>query len=310
MVTNILILEPDDTVGEAKSRLAKKSWDDIHAVYIVDSEKHLVGQIWTTVLLTSMSTTELHELMVKPTIVVPHNAKRDALVREIIRKDAQVITVVDDDNRLLGVISDDQVVDILHSEHVEDFLRSSGFNETHHALADIVHMDWLDLVRSRIPWLLFGLMVGLIGSIITSRFEASLREHITLVFFLPIMTYMSDAIGTQTEAIFIRAVSLFKVKLTPYILREGLVGMTIGLILGMVAGVFAFLISGSVSIGIVISISLFLSMTSATILACVTPVVLTLVHKDEAVGSGPFTTALQDLLSITIYLAVATLILG
>ncbi|NTV30535.1 magnesium transporter [candidate division WWE3 bacterium] len=310
MVTNVLTGLADDTVSATMQRLAKKSLDDIHAIYVVDEANHLLGLVMTTRLLISKPKQLLKELMVINPLTVKASAKRDSLVAEIIHKDAPILTVVDDDNCLLGVISDDQVINILHAEHMEDYLRSSGFNEVHHGLSDLIQMNWLRLVRARLPWLLFGLMVGLIGSLITSSFEVSFRQHITLAFFLPVMTYMSDAIGTQTEAIFIRAVTLFKIKLTQYIVREALIGMTIGVFLGVIAGFAGYVISGSTSIGLVVMISMFLSMTTATVLACLTPIVLTMIHKDEAVGSGPFTTALQDLLSITIYLITASILLN
>lgn len=174
---------------------------------------------------------------------------------------------------------------------------------------ELVTARFFDLIRLRLPWLIVGLLGGAIASIIVSRFELSLRENVSLAFFIPIVAYMSDAIGTQTETIFIRALTDLKFNIPRYITRELIIGATMGSVIGVVAGVFAYILSGSPAVGQVVGISLFLSMTIATALACITPVVLKKLKNDPAVGSGPFTTAMQDVVSLIIYFIVATLIL-
>jgi magnesium transporter len=51
-------------------------------------------------------------------------------------------------------------------------------------------------------------------------------------------------------------------------------------------------------------------MSLATVVACLVPLLLRAWGKDPAIGSGPFATAIQDLISITIYFTVSLLILG
>lgn len=60
------------------------------------------------------------------------------------------------------------------------------------------------LIRNRLPWLIFGLIGGLATSVVVSRFEKALEGDIRLAFFIPIIVYMSDAVGTQTETICVR----------------------------------------------------------------------------------------------------------
>lgn len=175
--------------------------------------------------------------------------------------------------------------------------------------AELVNARFWDLIKIRFPWLVIGLLGGLIASLVVSEFETTLRENIALAFFIPVIAYMSDAIGTQTETVFIRALSNLQFSITKYISREIMVGAILGSAFGILAGVAGFLIGGSLKIGEVVGISLFLSMTVATGLACVTPITLRKLKQDPAVGSGPFTTALQDIVSLVIYFTVATIIL-
>ncbi len=175
--------------------------------------------------------------------------------------------------------------------------------------AELVSARFWDLIKIRLPWLVIGLVGGLFASVVVSRFELSLRENIALAFFIPVIAYMSDAIGTQTETVFIRALTDLQFNINKYVVREVIVGATLGCILGLISAVFATILSGSPQIGLVVGLSLFLSMTVATGLACITPIILKSFKQDPAVGSGPFTTAVQDVVSLTIYFAVASIII-
>ena len=123
------------------------------------------------------------------------------------------------------------------------------------------------------------------------------------------IAYMSDAIGTQSETLFIRAITVSKFNISRYLLRELAVGIIIGAIVGVVAAGAAFIISQSLQISLAVGVSLLLSMSIATFLACIVPLGLKALGRDPAIGSGPFATALQDLLSISIYFVIALVIL-
>ena len=57
------------------------------------------------------------------------------------------------------------------------------------------------LVEMRVPSLMVGLVLGIVLSFITSRFENVLSENIKVAFFIPFIVYMADAVGTQTQNI-------------------------------------------------------------------------------------------------------------
>src|SRR3989344_4219260 len=76
------------------------------------------------------------------------------------------------------------------------------------------------LIEHGVPWLLFGLLGGLLATVIVSKYEAILSADIRLAFFIPIIVYLSDAIGTQTETIYVRELSERKINFLKYILKE------------------------------------------------------------------------------------------
>ncbi len=174
---------------------------------------------------------------------------------------------------------------------------------------ELVNARFIDLIKLRFPWLVIGLTGGLMASFVISRFELSLRENISLAFFISVIAYMSDAMGTQTETVFIRAITDLKFNITKYIIREVMIGLTLGGMFGILAWIASSFIADSFKIGMVVGVSLFLSMTIASLLGCLTPILLKYFKQDPAVGSGPFTTAIQDLVSLTIYFTIATIVL-
>lgn len=176
--------------------------------------------------------------------------------------------------------------------------------------AELVSARFSDLIKLRFPWLLICFVGGSIASLIVSRFELSIRENVSLAFFIPIIANLADAIGTQTETIFVRALADLKFDIKKYILREALVGATIGALMGVLSFIFGTFLSGSSTIGMIAGVSVFFAMISATLMACMTPLILRSLGKDPAVGSGPFTTSLQDIVGLAIYFSTAYIFLN
>lgn len=165
------------------------------------------------------------------------------------------------------------------------------------------------LVWHRIPWLLVGLAGGVMASFIVSRFEAVISQHIALAFFLPLVVYMSDAVGSQTREIYVRNLASGKVKFGVYLVKEFFVGLSVGVVFGILLGLLSYIWIGSHYISITVGAAMFISMSLAPVLALLTPTILAHEKKDPALGSGPFTTIIQDLISVFIYFAVASIVL-
>jgi magnesium transporter len=164
-------------------------------------------------------------------------------------------------------------------------------------------------VRTRAPWLLFGLVAGLFLSVISSQFETTIRETVALAFFPPVIAYIADSVGTQSETIAIRAFATTEVAYGAYLKRELLVGLVIGTLIGLLGALGATVIAGSLQIGTIVGFSLIVSCALATVLASGIPIGFILLDLDPALGSGPLATALQDAISIAIYFLIALILL-
>ena len=167
----------------------------------------------------------------------------------------------------------------------------------------------INLIKDRFPWLILGLLGGILATLLVSRFENILSKNISISFFLPVIVYMSDAIGTQTETIYVRNLAKFKDNFFKYLFKEMLVGLSFGLLFGILIAFFAQIWLGSTQVALTVGLAMFINAAIAPIVALLVPEILFKERIDPALGGGPFTTVIQDIISLLIYLTVAVLII-
>ena len=159
----------------------------------------------------------------------------------------------------------------------------------------------------RLPWLAIGLVGAMASAWMVSAAEDELSRTVAVAFFLPAIVYMADAVGTQTEVLAVRGLAV-GVPVRDIVVKELFAGILIGLCISATFFPFCLLLYGDVALAGAVSIALLVSSTVASVVALVLPWILSSAGKDPAFGSGPISTVIQDLLSIAIYLALATLI--
>lgn len=165
------------------------------------------------------------------------------------------------------------------------------------------------MIEHRLPWLIVGLIGGVIATVLSSRFGALLEANIQLAFFIPVIVYMADAVGTQTQSVYIRNLGKDNVRLGTYLLKETLLGLVIGGLFGLGIGIFSYLWFGVFTTSVSVGLAMFLTMASAPIIALIVPTIIQKEHKDPAVGAGPFTTVIQDVISLMVYFTIASVII-
>ena len=161
----------------------------------------------------------------------------------------------------------------------------------------------------RLPWLLVGLAGALVSAELIAGFESTLREQVVLAFFIPGIVYLADAVGTQTETVVVRGLSV-GVRLRAMLRRELLTGLGIGAALALVAFPLVRARFGDGELAGVIAASLFAACGTASLTAMALPWAIDRVGADPAFGSGPLATVIQDLLSIAIFFGIARSVMG
>ena len=307
MTSAVPRMHPAETAAAALKTLSLQSPEEASHLYLVDEKSRLLGQVPIENLLRASPDQRLDELRGAPPLEVnPETNAETVALLAVERHDADV-TVVDAHRTLLGAIPIGRLLALLHEEHVDDLLRTAGVGLRHPAPTE-AH-NTFQAFRARIPWLIIGLAGGWLAAGIASAFEFALQKDIALVFFLPLVVYIADAIGTQTETVLVRTLAYGDVELFPHLMREGALGLLIGLSLGGLAGLGFLIVGGKETLALVIGSTLTVTSLVATLMATLLPWGLFRIGIDPALASGPIATVVQDLLSVAVYLSLASLLL-
>ena len=157
------------------------------------------------------------------------------------------------------------------------------------------------IIQIRIPSLALGLILGIFLSFVTSRFEEALSQDIRIAFFIPFIVYMADAVGAQTQNIYIRDLKTGKANFKIYLIKETLAGVILGIASSLPTAIITAVWLASTKITLAVSLAMFGAIAIAPLVALLTTEIFQLKHKDPAVGAGPLATAIQDTLSVLIY---------
>jgi magnesium transporter len=299
---------PEEIAGEIRAALAGQSFDSADSVVVLEGGR-FVGIVPIERLLAAPAEVSLAELVDPDSPVVAPGTDQEHAAWRMIEHGESSVAVVDEAGRYVGLISPHRMLRVLLTEHDEDIARLGGYlaSTTRARLAAeeaVPRRLW-----HRLPWLLLGLLGAMASAGIVGAYERELSDKVLLAFFVPAVVYLADAVGTQTEAILIRGLSV-GVSVRDVIGRELASGLVVGVILGAAFLAFAVLVWGDSRVAIAVAVSLFASCSIATAVAMLLPWAFQRAGKDPAFGSGPLATVIQDLLSIVVYLAIATAITG
>jgi len=308
MTRNVPTAFLEDTITNIEQTLSKSIFETLNYIYVLDENQRLKGILSIRELFLKPKNTRAKEIMKTNIIKAYPTDEQERIAILALRHNLKAIPLVDKENRFLGTVPSDAILGILHFEHVEDFLRSAGI---HSSVRETLDGTPIFLVKARIPWLVLGLLGGLAAASLVELFEASLKAHFILAAFIPLMVYMADAVGAQTQTLFIRnLVFENRTSLGRYILREMRIGIIIALFLGILLSLFSMgWFNASYSIGLILGASLLLTTLSAMLIGVLIPWLLWKFKKDPAIGAGPFGTIVRDLLSLIVYFGVASFIL-
>jgi magnesium transporter len=280
--------------------------EKVYTIYVVDDLNKLVGVLSLKRLLFASPKTKIIDLYHDKNIISVKTSDSSEHVAKVMEKyDLVSVPVVDFQNKLVGRITLDDVVDIIKEEADKDFQLASGISEKIESNASVWRIS-----RARLPWLLIGMLGGILGAQVISSFEGGIAAVPALAFFIPLITAMGGNVGVQSSAIVVQSLAkgndLFG-SIASKLLKEALVALVNGLLLASLIYGIATVFENS-TLGIVVSISLFTVIIFAAIFGTFIPLILDRYKIDPALATGPFVTTLNDVLGLFIYFTVGMLL--
>jgi magnesium transporter len=301
-VVNVPIAPPSLRAGDARAMLDGRQYESASHLVVCERSR-FVGIVTIEDVLGARPDVTVASLMDRDAPVVSPGVDQEVAAWRAVQHGESALAVVDERGGFVGVIPPHRLVAVLLAEHEEDLSRLGGFLTSTSGARATSEEAVSRRFRHRIPWLLIGLCGALFAADVIEGFEGLLRINVMLAFFLPGIVYLADAVGTQTETVIVRGLSL-GVPMRRMIAREVLAGIVIGAALAVIAGPVVWWRWSDADLALTVGVSVFAATSTSTVAALLLPWLLNSLKLDPAFGSGPLATVVQDLLSIWIYLLV------
>lgn len=283
--------------------------DKIYSIYVVDNKEKLIGRVALKKIILAASTTKIADLYEGNIISVPTNMDGEEVAEIMRRYDLEAVPVVNVKKKLVGRITVDDILDLIREQADEDIQAMTGISD------DVEESDSVyRLSRARLPWLLIGMVGGLLGAGFIGFFEEGLNAVTALAFFIPLITATGGNVGIQSSTLVVQSLankSVFEDSLFKRLLKVLVVALLNGLVLaGFVLLTVVFAYGQPLEFGFVVSIALFSVVLLASFMGTLTPILLDKIGINPAMASGPFITTANDLLGLAVYFSVAMLLLN
>jgi len=306
MAKEFVAVNQDDTVDEAIQEIREKAEEveDIYNVYAVDNYGRLVGEIPLKKLILSRPGARVKDVMDTDIISVQTDMDQEEVARIVKKYDLVSVPVVDSEDRLVGRITIDDVVDVIEDEASEDMTMMAGITET-----DIPEMSPLKVSRSRLPWLLVAFGGEIISGYLMSRFQASIAQLISVVFFVPLIMAVGGNVGNQAAVVVIRGLATGEIALIDTrkrLFHEFIVAFLNGIFLATLVFTISSLWLHDAKLGMMIGISMIVVIENAAVMGALIPFLLKKIGIDPAVATSPFITTSNDIFGLLIYFSMVT----
>lgn len=308
MTSEFISIQEDLTLGDAYRNLRKVANDveSIYYVYVVDDEGRLTGVLSLRDLIINEEDKLVKDFMNRRVMAVQVNDNQEEVAQMVQDYDLLALPVVGFDQVLLGLITVDDIMDVIREEADSDY---SGL-----AAVDVSeqHVTPFSAARSRLPWLITLLFLGMGTSTVISQYGEVISSVSILSAFVTLITGTAGNAGTQSLAVAVR-------KLTSKsedddffssISFELLTGAITGLVVGLSVMVIVLVWQRNLILGAIIGFAMMMAIIVANLAGSLIPKFMDRLGFDPAVASGPFISTLSDLTSVFIYFSIASFFLN
>ncbi len=276
-------------------------------VYVVDDYDKLLGLVALQDLIISDARTVVSDIYDDDVVSVETHMS-DLEVAEVMQKyDLESVPVINGVGQLVGRITIDDIVDVITEQAEEDRQLMSGISE------DVEEDDsvWRN-TRARLPWLIVGIVGGIISAKFMGIFEQELVRITAIAFFIPLIQATGGNVGIQSSSLIVQSLA------NPGFVQEGLmkrlskvflVAIINGFFLSLIVFISNILLDDNTNLAIVVSLALFSVVIFASFIGTLTPLLLNKLGFNPALASGPFITTTNDLLGLGVYFTTVHLLL-
>ncbi|AMG30280.1 magnesium transporter [Grimontia hollisae] len=309
MNTDVVTIRSDVTVDVVLRylRMKGKLPEATDALYVVDENSRLIGELAITALLTSQPDTEVLEVMEDVDDAIPVDMSDSDVASLFERRNWVSAPVVDKEYHLVGRITIDDVVDIIREDAEHSMMSMAGLDDEEDTFAPV-----LKSARSRSIWLGANVLAALAAASVSNLFENTLDQMAAIAVLMTIVPSMGGVAGNQTVALVIRGLAVGHIgdSNTRWLLnKEALVGLLNGVVWACIIGGVVVLWKGNLMLGGIIAAAMLTNLVVAGVAGVTVPILLKKMKVDPALAGGMALTTITDMVGLSVFLGLATLFL-
>src|SRR5690606_20078420 len=304
MAKELIKARADWTVVQCVEEIRKQAEKvtTFYNVYVVDNFNRLVGSVPRHDLIVSDASKLVADIYEEDIVRVTTSTHVREVAEIMRRYDLESVPVVNVQGQLVGRITIDDIVDVITELAEEERQMMAGISE------DVEEDDsvWRN-ARARLPWLLIGILGGILSARIMGIFEDELARITAIAFFVPLIQATGGNVGIQSSSIVVQTLSnpgFVDEGILKRLLKVFLVALLNAIFLSLVVYFFNILFDGEPRLSRVVSIALFSVVIFASLIGTITPLILNRLGFNPALASGPFITTMNDLLGLGIYFSI------
>jgi len=279
--------------------------DEIYYVYVIDDQGKLKGVLSLKKLIQYPTHTLISNIYNKDVLSIKIDGRSEDVAQMMEKYDLVALPVTDYEGHLKGRITIDDVVDIIREEAEKDYQMMSGIT------GDVEFSDSVfSITKARLPWLLIGLMGGILGAFVIAGNEGALERIPNMIFFIPLIGAMAGNVGVQSSSIVVQGLASgannFQ-SMSRKLLKELGVALIAAFVLSGLILIFNLIFNFGNSgrpLAYIVSFSLFIVVIFASLFGTFIPLFLNKLKIDPALATGPFITTTNDILGLLVYMLI------
>ena len=307
------VFSPDLTVRETTERvreIAKRAF--VTYGFVVDDAGVLCGVVTMRDLLLSRPDARLSDVMLKDVFFLQPAMKLEEAMKAVVYRHFPVYPVCDADQRLIGQIRGQSMFEEQAFEISAQAGRMVGVDKE-----ERLATPWPRSLKFRHPWLQLNLVTAFVAAAVVGLFQETIDKVVILAMFLPVLAGQSGNTGCQALAVALRGMTLGELlpeKQKALVAKEGLLGLLNGALVGVTAAIGMFVVATLQKhpSPVILSAIVFIAMVGSCIISgiagAVIPLILQRFGADPAPASSIFLTTATDVVSMGLFLGLATML--
>ena len=298
-----------DTI-EALRKLTKRAF--ITYGYVTDEQNRLLGVLVFRDLMLGSPEAPLSEVMYKSIFALqPEMALTDAM-KAAVNRHIPVYPVCDAEGRLLGLVRGQNLFEARAIEISAQAGSMVGVEKEERLSTPVIRS-----LKFRHPWLQINLLTAFVAAAVVGLFEHTLDRLVILAAFLPVLAGQSGNTGCQALAVTLRGMTMGDLGVGDekrLVMKEGVLGLFNGMLVGVSAalGMFVYARMENNPNALVLSGVVWLSMVASCVTSglcgALIPLTLRKCGADPATASSIFLTTATDVVSMGVFLGLATVL--